>query len=811
MGTLLQDLSYGLRMLRKSPGFTAVAILTLALGIGANTAIFSVVNAILLRPLPYQDSSRLVFVSEDSDQVHEMSIAYPNFLDWRQQNHVFDQLAIFQSHSFILTGRERPERLPGQNVSANFFSTLGVKPLLGRNFLPEEDAPEAHPVAIISYALWERNFGGDSGVVGKSVTLSGTSYTIIGVLPPSFRFYTQIDIFVPIGLEAKDLAERDQHAGVYGVARLKPGVTLEQARSETATIARRLEQEYPKTNTGNRIYLNSLHEELVQDVRPAALVLLGAVGLVLLIACVNVANLLLARAVSREKEMAIRLAMGAGRGRIIRQLLTESFALSLAGGVLGLVIGIWGMDGLVSLIPQDFRLFANIHLDKWVLGFAVLLSCATGIVFGLAPALQASRAAGLFETLKEGTGRATGTTGHHRLRHALVIAEVALALTLLVTAGLTIRSFYRVLQVNPGFRADNVLTERIILPETKYPKDAPVAAFYKQLLERVNALPGVVSAGAVTPLPLTGEGWQTSFYIEGRPIPKPGEVPNSDYHLISPDYFRTLNIPLLRGRFFTEADNDTAPPVVIVSESFARRYWPNEDPIGKRMHRNGVPNPTDPKDSRNWMAVVGEVANTKQYGLDAVTKTEFYESYLQQPIHYMTLVVRTPSNPMGVADGVRDAVLSIDPDQPVFRVRAMSELVDESLGQRRITLILLGSFAGLALVLAAVGIYGVMAYNVTQRTHEIGIRMALGARTRDVLRLVLASGLRLTLLGVAIGAALALGLGRLLSTLLFGVSAKDPLTFVAVAAVLTVVALAACYIPARRAMRIDPMVALRYE
>ncbi len=812
MHALWQDLRYGARMLAKNPGFTAVAVLTLALGIGANTAIFSVVNAILLRPLPYPNANRLTFVSEDSDQVHEMSIAYPNYLDWRQQNHVFDELAVFQLASFNLAGGERPERLPGQSVSGNFFAALGVKALLGRTFRKDEDSPGAQPVAMVSYSLWHRTFGGNRELIGQSITLSGTSYTVIGILPAGFKFYTQVDIFVPIGRDPKghELEDRGEHPGIYGVGLLKPGVTLVQARTELSTIARRLEQEYPKTNTGNRILVNSLREELVQEVRPAALVLLGAVGLVLLIACVNVANLLLAWAAAREKEFAIRRALGAKRIRVVRQLLTESILLAIVGGVLGLLLGIWWMDGLVSLIPQDLRQFADIRLDRWVLTFTALLSCVTGIIFGLVPAVQGTRSSGLFEELKEGTGRASSSLRHHRARHLLVISEVALALTLLITAGLTIRSFYHVLQVNPGFQPAGLLTMQISLPESKYPKPPQAATFYHELLERIRALPGVVSAGAVTPLPLTGEGWQMDFYTEGQPIPQPGQFPNSDYHSVSPDYFQTMNIPLLRGRTFSDADNDTTPRVGIVSQSFARRYWPGEDPLGRRFHM-GWPDLKQDEKNDPWVTVVGLAGDTKQYGLDAATKTEFYLPFLQRPMHFMTLVVRTQGNPLALTEAVWSAVSSTDPDQPVYNIRAMDQLLEESVAQRRVTLILLGSFAGLALLLAAIGIYGVMTYNIAQRTHEIGIRMALGAQTGDVLRLVVGQGVRMALLGVAIGLAVAAGLSHLLSSLLFGVSARDPLTFAAVAVALTGVAFAASYIPARRATAVDPMVALRYE
>jgi putative ABC transport system permease protein len=805
MTTLVQDLKYGARMLAKNPGFTLVAMLALALGIGANTAIFSVVNAVLLRPLPYQDPDRLVFISEHTEQVPDMSVSYPNFLDWQRQNQVFDEIAAFQGQNFNLTGVDRPERLSGWNVSANFLTALGIKPFLGRDFLPQEDQPGGPPVVVVTYGLWQRRFGGDPGLVGRALTLNGRSYTVIGILPASFKFAEvsgAADIYASLGLNADQMKNRGNHPGIYVIARRKAGVSLEQARAQMLTIARGLVQQYPDTNTGNGVVVISMREELVEDVRPALLVLLGAVGLVLLIACANVANLLLARAAAREKEIAIRVALGAGRLRILRQLLTESILLAAAGGGLGLLLGYWGIDGLTTLIPSDFRDVVTISVDRWVLGFTLGVSLLTGLAFGLMPAIHASRSE-VSDSLKEG-GRSSASASHQRFRSILVASEVALALVLLASAGLMLRSIGRLLAVDPGFNTDNVLTMRVALPEAKYPKDVQVVAFYKQVLERIRALPGVRSASVVRPLPLTGDGWQTDFYLEGRPMPAPGQTPNSDFHMIDPDYLRVMGIPLLKGRAFTEADDDQALRVVLINATMAQRYWPGEDPVGKRIRvgRGAM---------RFWATVVGIVGDTKQYGLERNAKTEFYLPYLQRSVHSMELVVRSATDPLGLVTAVRSSVEAVDPDQPVYGVRTMAQYLAESVASRRTTMLLLGVFAGLALILAAVGIYGVMAYAVVQRTHEIGVRMALGAGRGDVLKLVVRSGLVLAFAGVAVGLIAALGLTRLMSSLLFGVRPTDPVTLGAVALLLTAVALLASYIPARRATRVDPNVALRYE
>jgi putative ABC transport system permease protein len=803
MSTLLQDLRFGWRMLARRPGFTIIAIITLGLGIGANTAIFSVVNGVLLHTFAYPDSGRLVFVSEYSQQVPDMSVAYLNYLDWQKQNTVFSSIAASQGDDFNLTGVEPPVRLAGFNVSANFFSTLGIKPLAGRDFIPSEDSPGGNPVVIMSYTLWQRQFGGEPDIIGKALELNGRSYTVVGVLPPRFKFYGPSDIFIPIGLKADSALFKDrmQHPGIYTISRLRPGVTIEQARAQMKAIASRLAAQYPKTNSGDSVVVTSLHHKAVGDIQAALVALMAAVGLVLLIACANVANLLLARAAGRTKEMAIRVALGAGRARLFRQLLAESVLLALLGGTLGLWIGAAGISGLNALIPADLQHSVSIGIDRWVLLFTLAVAIVTGIIFGLVPAFRASRP-DLNESLKEG-GRTSAAASRGRLsRNFLAAFEIALASVLLIGTGLTIKSFSRVLEVQPGFDTQDVLTMQLDLPQSRYSKPLQVSNFYHELLRRIRNLPGVRAAGIVTPLPLTGEGYQTNFDIEGRPLPSPGHFPSSDYHTVSPGYFRAMGIPLLRGRLFSHSDNSKAPGVAVVSESFARRYWPNEDPIGRRF---------DQQANGQWHSVIGVVGNTKQYGLESHTKTEFYLPYLQHPLNYMTIVVRTATNPVSLTAPVRAQVASLDKDLPVYNVRTMKRLLAESVSSSRMTILLLGIFSLLAIVLAAVGIYGVVAYWVAQRTHEIGVRMALGARQLDVLRMVLRQGMRLAAIGIGCGIVAALGLTRLMASLLFDVKPSDPVTFVVVALVVAGVTFLACYIPARRATRVDPMVALRYE
>jgi putative ABC transport system permease protein len=805
MTTLLQDLRYGFRMLLKSPGFTAVAVLTLALGIGANTAIFSVVNAVMLKPLPFHDPDRLMVLSEANPRQPHVSVAYPNYFDWRQQNHVFEEMATFQQMDFNLAGVNEPENIGGSAVSPNLFRTLGVKPILGRDFLPEEELKGTAPVAILSHGLWQRRFGAEPNAVGKTLTLDGKVFTIVGVLPSSFVIYEGADLFTPIGVWRDDrMMERGGHDDTSVVARLKPGVTPAQAQAEMDTIARRLEQQYPATNTGYRVAMSPIRDAFVGDSGPPILVLFAAVGFVLLIACANVANLLLARGSGRGKEIAIRSALGASRLRVVRQLLTEAVVLGLLSGALGLVLGSWGLTALPALVPGDVSQGAPIAIDRWVLAFSAFLSLVTVAVFGLAPALQASRA-DLNETLKESGRSASASRKHHRLRNLLVVSEIAFALVLLIAAGLLIKSFGRLLAVNPGFNPENVLTMSITLRGPKYEKSERVTAFARNSLERIRTLPGVSFAALGTDLPLTDSHSRRDITIDGQPLPSIGDFPHPDFHVVSPDYTRAMGLPLLRGRDFTEADNQQAPGAVLISESLARRFWPNGDAVGKRI-LNGHPAANSP-----WQTIVGVVGDTKQYGLSAATRWEVYQSYLQHPVPNFRIVVRSASKPEALTAGIKSELHALDQDVPLSEVTTMQQMVTGSIGTQRITMLLLGLFAALAMMLAAVGIFGVISYSVSQRTQEIGIRMALGAERRDVLRLVVGKGIGLTLIGVGAGLVGALALTRFLSSLLFGVRPTDPMIFSGVSLLLAAVALFASYIPARRATKVDPMVALRYE
>ena len=822
MQKLLQDLPYAVRTLLKKPGFTSIAIVTLALGIGANTAIFSVVNAVLLRPLPYKDSDRLVMVWE-ADQnkgVNQVQVSAPNYADWRDQNEVFEQMAASFARpdtGVNLTDGTNPEWVQAAVTTGSLFTVLGIQPALGRAFLPEEEKAGNNRVAILSDSLWRRRFNGDGSIVGKTITVDARSYTVVGILPKGFEFPTPRSVAAaaqPKGpVELYIPAVLGKHRGGHNyrvIARLKPGVSLPQAQAQMNTIAARLQQQYPEHQAGMGTSVVSLSEQVVGKVRMALLIMLGAVGFVLLIACANVANLLLARTAERDREFAIRAALGASRSRIVRQLLGENLLLALVGGALGVLLAFWGVEALVALSPFDFPRLHETHVDARVLGFSFMLSIATGFVFGLAPALRLS-SPNLNNSLKEGGRSASEGIRHRRVRGFLIISEIALSLVLLVGAGLLIRSFIRLQETSLGFDPARVLTVQLSLPGARYGERAQAAPFYEQLLQRALSLPGVQSVGLTNYLPLSGSDSGTSFNIEGRPPLPRGEFLEAAPRWISSEYFRAMGITIRRGRALSEQDIASERHVALINETMARRFWPGEDPIGKRITMESPEKPA-------WHEIVGIVADVRHTSLDTESEPEMYYPYLfpseadSSPWTSMYLVVRANRNDLpGLAAALRREVLAVDKDQPVYNVASMTQLMSASVSQRRFNMQLVGFFAAVALALAAVGLYGVMSYAVTQRTHEIGIRMALGARRQDVMKLVVRNGMTLALVGVALGLTGAFGLTRLMGSLLFGVTATDALTFVTVPLCLITVALVACYIPARRATKVDPLVALRYE
>ena len=814
MQTLWQDLRFGARMLMRKPGFTLVAIITLALGIGANTAIFSVVNAVLLRPLPFQNPEQLFTLWErNPKQGYEQNPpAAGNYLDWQAQNRVFAQMAIYDPfRKFNLTHEDLPERIAGAAVSASLFAVLGVGPAQGRVFLPEEEQPGSDQVALVSYGLWRRRFAGDPNLVGKTITLDGRNRTVIGVMPEGFQFpggsgtqlriYTPppAELWVPLAMDANAWRARSSHS-LSVIARLRPEGAIEQAETEMNAIQQRLAQQYSSDYLGSHVKLVPLRAQVVGTARPALLILWGAVALVLLIACVNVANLSLSRATTRKRELAIRSALGAGRLRVIRQLLTESLLLALAGGACGVFLASWGIEALTPIIPNDFPRREEIAVDLWTLGFTLLVATLTGLIFGLVPALQSSKT-DLTSSLKEGGRSESEGGGRNRMRSLLVVTETALALVLLVGAGLLIQSLLRLQRVNPGFHPERVLTMELSLPRSRYPREQR-PAFFRSLIERIHTIPGVSSVGASTHIPLAGDNMNFAFFIEGRQSPE-GRLPGADCRAVTPDYFNALGIPLVKGRAFSDRDGPEAPQVFVINETMARRHFPNEDPVGKRM-KVGFSDKTG--------EIVGIVGAVKHWGLDAEAKEEIYTSYDQTPFWAsMTLVARTTGDPLSVAGAAQNEVRAVDKDQPVTRVRTMEAVVAGSVAQPRFRTLLLGSFAVIALLLAAVGIYGVISYAVMQRTQEIGIRIALGAQPRDVLRLVVRQGMAPALVGLGVGLIGAFALTRLLKDLLFIVRPTDPATFALVALLLASVALLACYLPARRATKVDPMVALRRE
>ena len=809
METLLQNLRYAIRTLRKSPGFTAVAVITLALGIGANTAIFSVVNAVLLRPLPYKDDSRLVVILNQGRN----PVAPANFIDWRNQSQSFSQMGAAEYWAPNLTGTDNPEKLLALHVTPEIFPMLGVQPLLGRAFLSEEqEAGKEHEV-VLSYSLWQSHFAGNPEIIGRPVALSGETYTVVGVMPRDFRFApfwaTKAELWAPLALGSRLTDRGGSSLRVF--ARLKPGVTLPQAQAEMAGITGRLEREFPGTNQDMQVV--SLREKVVGNIRPALLLMLGAVGFVLLIACANVSHMLLARAAARSEEIALRSALGAGRWNVFRQLLTESLALALLGGSAGLVLAVWGVRVLVRFAPSGIPRMETIGVDGYVLLFALGISLLTGLAFGMAPAWRAT-AVNLSDALKEGKHGPSEGSRRSRLRGLLVGSEFALAVVLLAGAGLMVRSFLALQHVDPGFDPRGVLSMVVSVSGTEQAAAGHTGNFYQAVLQKVSAVPGVQFAGGINHLPLAGDEWGFPFYIQGRPPEPPGKELVATYRVVFPGYFRTMSIPVQRGRDVTAADNLQAPGVVVINNYLARRYWPGEDAIGKRITFD------DPAKNPSWLTVVGVVKDTARSSWVSPPEEEVFLPYLQnrpyletpsQPFAYMTLVARTTGEPEALAPAIRGAIHSLDKNIPLSEIQTMEQVVAEATGQSRFYLILLGTFATVALVLAGVGIYGVMSYSVSRRIHEIGIRMALGAQARDVLRLVVFQGIFQALAGVAVGLAGALTLSRLMADLLYGTRPNDPATFAAVVLVLSGVAVAASYIPARRATKVDPMVALRYE
>jgi putative ABC transport system permease protein len=811
METLLQDLRFGFRTLTKSPGFAVVALLTLALGIGANSAIFSVINAILLRPLSYKNPEQLILVNHNYQKINlKASVSAFGFAHYRDNAKSFESLTAVTGWAANLTGEGEPERLTGQNVSANFFELLGANAAMGRTFAVGEDSEGKNRVVVLSHAFWQRRFGGDQNILNKTLSLNGENYTVVGVMPPSFQYGREfgmiVDLWSPIVFTPQQLSSNsitNEFLSVIG--RLRPGVSQQQAQAEMHNIASSLRQQYMQgaDATNWDLLLTSFRQQVVGDISTMLWIVMLVVGFVLLIACANVANLLLARAAARQKEIAVRTALGARRWRIIRQLLTESMLLSVVGGAFGLLIGYWGVKALVALNEDRIPRAHEISLDWKVLLFTFGVSIVTGILFGIVPAIQTTKT-DLHETLKEG-GRNAAATTKQWIRSSLVVVEIALALAVLVGAGLLVKSFLHVQQVNPGFNPEGLLTMHLSLPMTKYSEAPQRANFYKQVINDVRSLPGVQSVGAVSVLPLSGGGSSGSFRIEGRDVPPGQSSPHGARWAATPDYFKTMGIPLIRGRYFEERDTAEALPVAIIDQSLAQKYWPNEDPLGKRMVFEGT------RDNPLWREIVGIVGHVKHTDLEGESRAQYYMPHQQRPQPNMALVIRTPNDPNALAGSVRGIIKSVDSDLPVFRVRTMDQFVADSMTQRKFALLLICVFACLALLLSAIGLYGVMAYSVTQRTHELGLRMALGAQASDVLKLVVKQGMLLAVIGLGLGVVGAIFLSRLMKTMLFNVSATDPLVFVGIALTLAAVALLACFVPARRATKVDPMVALRYE
>jgi putative ABC transport system permease protein len=807
METLIKDIRYGIRGLWKRPGFTAVAVLTLALGIGANTAIFSVVNAVLLKPLQFRDPDRLVMIWEDATFAGfpRNTPAPANYVDWKTQTQSFEDIAASAESTFNLTGDGDPERVTAYKVTANFFPLFGVPPALGRGFTADDDRPGAQKVAVLSHALWQTRYGSDPQIVNRDIQLDGEKHTVIGVMPAGFQFFeSDVRLWVPLALNAEGYANRGGHY-LKVVARMKPGVTMDQAQADLAAVMARIGKDHPQQTFDGKLgaFVMPLREQLTGDVRSSLVVLLVAVACVLLIACANVAGLLLARAVSRRREIALRIALGASRQRVVRQLLTESLLLSAAAGIIGSILAYWSFAFLHKLIPEQMALLTSLTLDTRILLFTLLISLGTGVIFGLVPALQSAKV-----DLNEALKQSTRVTSSGRLRSALIVFEVAASVVLLVGAGLLIQTLFQLFNQYSVLQPEQVLTMRTVLPRTKYTEPQQRQAFYEQVLDRVEHLPGVVAAGYTTSIPLVWKGGTSGFVPEGITTPIPGMAYDANHREVSAGYLQAMNIPLRQGRYFDQRDNENSMRVAIINETMARQYWPGQNVLGRRF------NIGDPNDGE-WMEIIGIVADVRQMGLDEPVKAEMYVPYRQVTdwpgFVPRDLAIRTSGDTSNVVGAVRQIIREVDPDQPISNIATMSEVLGVEAEQRRMGMIMLAAFAGLALLLASLGIYGVLAYFVTQHTNEIGVRIALGANRRNILALVLKKGMGLTLLGVAIGLAAAFALTRLMSSLLFGVKAFDPLTFVAVPLLLATVALLACWIPARRATKVDPMVALRYE
>jgi putative ABC transport system permease protein len=809
METLRKDLLYALRMLARNPGFAAIAVLALALGIGANTAIFSVINAVLLKPLPYNNPDQLVKIWGQFEGIgipgNRNWISAPEFEDIRRMNRSFSRVAAIGDADFNLTGLGQPERLSAATVSPEFFPLLGVQAQIGRVFLPEEGERGKDAVVVLGHGLWQRRFGSDPRIVGSKIEINGHAYTVDGVMPAWFQYPPRVDIWAPEVFTNDELSSRGNHSFEM-LARIKPGLSPEQVRSDVDAVGNKIvdqARQYPYRRFNFKVLTSPLLEEYVGDIRTPLWILMGAVGIVLLIACANVANLLLVRASAREREIAVRTALGASRGRLIRQLLTESTLLAFLGGIAGIIFAWWGLRALIAVGQQSFPRLAAAQMDFWVLAFTLLVSIGTGVLFGIVPALQSARAV-THDALKEGGRSGTASAGSQRLRSALVVAEIALSLILLVGAGLLLKSFARLMDVDPGFRPAGVLTMRLALPEQRYAKPEQIRNFYRNVLDRVTKVPGVQSAGAISTLPLTGNNSGTTT-VDSRVVSGPDASPEADRRNVLPGFFEAMGVGLIRGRYFDDRDNETTAPVAIIDESMAQTYWPNENPIGQRLKLGGQ------QSTAPWMRIVGVVNHVHYRTLEAKSRVEVYFPHAQRPYSDMALVIKTAGDALALAPSIQRQVLAVDPDQPVYKVATMQQLMADSVARSRLSMLLLAVFAAAALLLAAVGIYGIVAYTVAQRLHEMGIRMALGASRFDLIRLVLAQSLRTALIGIAVGLVGAAFLTRFLSSLLFSVRAADPVTFTLVALGLVAITLLASYVPARRATSVDPMNALRVE